>query len=46
MIRKLMVVVAVLGIAGTGALAQGVTFSGSATWVSNTLAQKKMKQVI
>ena len=30
MIRKLMVVVAVLGIAGTGALTQGVTFSGSA----------------
>ena len=30
MIRKLMVVVAVLGLAGTGAIAQGVSFSGSA----------------
>ena len=30
MIRKLMVAVAVLGIAGSGAIAQGVSFSGSA----------------
>ena len=30
MIRKLMVAVAVLGLAGSGAIAQGVSFSGSA----------------